>query len=133
VSEAAVREAVDRLVAAFGEGRLDDYFASFHPDCSFVFHTTPERLPSVEAYQRLWRRWVEDDGFEVVSCTTSGTEIRSWGDVAVVTHDVATRIRTRGGEEDLAERETIVMARQPDGRWLGIHEHLSPSAKGDRA
>ena len=24
------------------------------------------------------------------------------------------------------ERETIVFAHQPDGRWLAIHEHLSP-------
>jgi ketosteroid isomerase-like protein len=24
------------------------------------------------------------------------------------------------------ERETIVMAHGADGRWLGVHEHLSP-------
>src|SRR5829696_2707411 len=27
-----VLEAADRLVAAFGEGRVDDYFACFHPE-----------------------------------------------------------------------------------------------------
>jgi ketosteroid isomerase-like protein len=29
------------------------------------------------------------------------------------------------GEHDLAERETIVFRRHADGRWLGVHEHLS--------
>jgi uncharacterized protein (TIGR02246 family) len=122
-----VRAAVDAIVSAFGEGRLDDYFGAFHPDCSFVFYTTDRRLESVEEYRRLWDEWVRDDGFEVVSCSTSGTRIQRWGDAAVVTHAVRTRVRTNDGEQDLDERETIVLVRQPDGRWLGVHEHLSPS------
>src|SRR5829696_796084 len=28
--------------------------------------------------------------------------------------------------EAVEERETIVFARQPDGTWLAVHEHLSP-------
>ena len=32
-----VLEAADRLVAAFGEGRVDDYFACFHPQATFIF------------------------------------------------------------------------------------------------
>ncbi|WP_326654590.1 hypothetical protein [Streptomyces sp. NBC_01750] len=33
-----VLKAADTLVSAFGEGRLDDYFAAFAPDATFVFH-----------------------------------------------------------------------------------------------
>jgi hypothetical protein len=32
----------------------------------------------------------------------------------------------RAGREALRERETIVFHRAPSGRWLAVHEHLSP-------
>lgn len=123
--EDQIEETIERIVTAFGGGRLDEYFGSFHPDCTFVFHNAERRLESVDDYRRLWQRWVDEDGFEVLECWTTETRIQVWDDVAVVTHTVFTKIRTREGEEDLRERETIVLARQPDGRWLAIHEHLS--------
>jgi len=128
--EGDVRDAVARLVAAFGEGRLDDYFSCFAPDATFVFYTTPERLMSVDAYRSLWGRWVRDDGFRVVACRTSATTVQMFGEIGVVSHDVETTIATNDGEDTLNERETIVMARQPDGGWLGVHEHLSPMPDG---
>lgn len=121
-----VTRAVTAIVEAFGDGRLDDYFGCFAPDATFVFYTTPERLMSVEEYRALWDRWVADDGFRVVSCRTSDTYVQRFGDMAVVTHSVETRISTNEGEDTMQERETIVMARGADGRWLGVHEHLSP-------
>jgi ketosteroid isomerase-like protein len=124
------REAVARIVSAFGDGRLDDYFACFRPDTSFVFYTAPERLDSVQAYRDLWQRWVEEDGFRVVSCETSDTDIREHGDIAIVTHSVRTVISTNDGEDTVLERETIVLERQADGAWLGVHEHLSPMPSG---
>ncbi len=124
--EEEVRSAVERLVEAFGEGRLGDYFACFAPDATFVFYTTPEQLMSVDAYRSLWDRWVGDDGFRVIACRTFDTNVQPFGDVAVVTHGVQTHVATNAGEDTLRERETIVFARQPDGRWLGVHEHLSP-------
>lgn len=127
--EDQVEEAVERVVAAFGGGRLEEYFGSFHPDCTFVFHTEDRRLESVDDYRRVWRRWVEKESLEVLECWTTETRIQVWDDVAVVTHTVFTKVRTRDGVEDLRERETIVLARQPDGRWLGVHEHLSPAAR----
>jgi ketosteroid isomerase-like protein len=127
VSERDVRAAADALVGAFAAGRLDDYFGCFAPDATFVFHTTPERLESPADYRALWERWAREDGFEVLSCTSSGARVQLLGDgAAVFTHDVATRVRTTAGEEDLRERETIVFARR-DGRWLAVHEHLSPT------
>jgi ketosteroid isomerase-like protein len=120
-----VAAAAGQLVAAFAEGRVDEYFACFAGDATFVFHTTPERLESREAYRLLWRRWEAEDGFRVLSCASSNQLVTALGeDVAVFVHDVATRVTTSAGEEDLRERETIVFARR-EGRWLAVHEHLS--------
>lgn len=121
-----VAETVERLVAAFGQDRVDDYFACFHPDCSFVFHTTGHRLESAAEYHDLWDHWKREDGLEVRSCRTYDARIQLWGDAAVVTHSVETRVYVQGAEQTTHERETIVLVHQPDGRWLGVHEHLSP-------
>ena len=121
-----VRKAAADLVAAFGEGRLEDYFGCFAPDATFVFYTTPVRLMSVEEYRSLWERWVAEDGFRVVSCRTFDTNVQLLGEVAILTHSVETQISTNDGEDSVRERETIVLARGVDGRWLGVHEHLSP-------
>ena len=125
-----VEEAVHDLVTAFGDGRLDDYFACFAPDATFVFHTTPGRLGSTDEYRDLWARWVADDGFRVRSCRTTDTNVQDLGDVAIVTHSVETEIETNDGSATEFERETIVFARQADGRWLAVHEHLSPMPEG---
>ncbi len=124
--ERDVRQAVAELVAAFGEGRLEDYFGSFASDATFVFYTTPARLMSVEEYRTLWERWVAEDGFHVISCRTFDTHVQMFGEIAVVTHSVETRVSTNDGEDTVHERETIVLSCGADGRWLGVHEHLSP-------
>lgn len=121
-----VRAAADALVAAFAEGRLDDYFGAFAPDATFVFHTTPQRLGSTAEYRALWQRWVEQDGFRVLGCTSSAQLVQPFGDTAVFSHDVETRVATDADEETVHERETIVFARSADGAWLAVHEHLSP-------
>lgn len=120
-----IRAAAGALVAAFAEGRLDDYFGAFAPDATFVFHTTVQRLGSTAEYRALWQRWVEEDGFRILGCTSSAQLIQHFGDTAVFTHDVETRIATHAGEETLQERETIVFARTDDGGWTAVHEHLS--------
>ena len=125
--EQDVLDAVAAIVSAFGDGRLDDYFARFHPDCSFVFHTSERRLDSVADYRTLWDRWVAEDGFRVRSCRSRNAHVQVWGDAAIVTHDVETQVQTRSSDEVLQEQETIVFVRQADGRWLAVHEHLSPS------
>jgi ketosteroid isomerase-like protein len=127
--EAEVKQAVAELVGAFGRGRLDDYFGCFAPDATFVFYTTPVRLMSVHEYRVLWDQWVAEAGFRIKSCRTFDTNVQLFDDIAVVTHSVETEISTNEGEDSLHERETIVMARNADGRWLGVHEHLSPQPK----
>ncbi|MEY9962654.1 ketosteroid isomerase-like protein [Streptacidiphilus sp. MAP12-16] len=127
-----VQLAADALVAAFAEGRLDDYFAAFAPDATFLFHSTQQRLTSVADYRALWQSWVDQDGFRVLSCRSSRPLIQIFGATAVFSHEVETRISTHGGQETAKERETIVFQltpgqRSPD-RWLAVHEHLSPAA-----
>lgn len=123
----AVLAAADALIAAFAESRTDDYFGAFSADASFVFHTTGSRLDSTQEYRALWRTWSEEDGFRVLACDSADRRLQLFGDTAVFTHSVTTRVSTRAGEETVHERETIVFHRTgAGGDWLAVHEHLSP-------
>ena len=124
-AEAEVRSAAEALVAAFGHGDLDAYFGSFADDATFLFHTTDRRLTSTEEYRREWAQWVAEDGFAVLDCLSEDRLIQVFGDAAVLTHRVRTTVSTNEGESVLRERETIVFAKR-DGRWVAVHEHLSP-------
>jgi ketosteroid isomerase-like protein len=124
---AEVAAAADTLVAAFGRGDLEAYFSCFSEDATFLFHTTDRLLGSLAEYRREWARWAREDGFQVLGCTTDGTRIQEHGDVAVLTHEVRTTVATHAGQALLHERETIVFRRAEDGRWLAVHEHLSPA------
>jgi uncharacterized protein (TIGR02246 family) len=123
--ERAVRDVYERLVAAFGEGRVEDYFACFAEDATFLFHDVPW-LGSRDAYRAAWDGWMQRDGFAVLAVEADLIAVQLLGDTAVVTHALTTRQRTDAGEETLRERETIVFAKRGDGRWLVVHEHLSP-------
>ena len=123
--EGEVLDAAAVLVDAFAAGRVEEYFACFAPEATFVFHAEPKRLGSRAAYRELWQRWEREDDFRVLECVSSGGSALGVGaDAAVFTHDVDTLVATGAGQERLAERETIVFARR-DGRWLAVHEHLS--------
>ena len=128
--EGQVLEAADRLVRAFGEGRVEEYFASFHPEATFVFYTADRRLESRAEWRELWDTLERDEDFRVLDCRSGGCRVQVLGgDVAVFTHDVETRVSTHAGEETLHERETIVFARGDDGNWIAVHEHLSPATQ----
>ena len=130
---AEVRAAADALIAAFAGNRVDEYFAAFAPDATFLFHSTPQRLGSTTEYRALWQSWVDHDDFRVLGCSSSHPSIQLFGDTAVFSHDVETRTGTRAGEDTVRERETIVFHRtgntgntRDPARWLAVHEHLSP-------
>jgi ketosteroid isomerase-like protein len=125
-AEEEVRAAAEALVSAFGRGDLDAYFACFADDATFLFHGTDRLLTSTGEYRREWARWAAEDGFAVRGCVTGDTVVQVLGDVAVLTHRVRTTVGTHEGESVLLERETIVFARRA-GRWLAVHEHLSPA------
>lgn len=131
-----VLQAAAQLVSAFARNDRDAYFGAFTADASFVFHTLEQPLLSLDAYQALWDRWRSEDGFEVLSCTSSNAFVSLQGDVAVFIHDVATELRMQGERHFSQERETILFRRQEghvqeqQGRWLACHEHLSAMPEG---
>ena len=131
-----VLKAAADLVAAFARNDRAAYFGAFTADASFVFYTLPQPLLSRDAYQALWDSWRQDEGFEVLSCTSSNAFVSLQGDVAIFIHDVATELRMNGEQFNSQERETIVFKRQDfrvqeqQGLWLACHEHLSAMPEG---
>ena len=136
MSTQEVLQAAADLVAAFARNDRAAYFGAFTADASFVFHTLTQPLLSRDAYQSLWDSWRRDDGFEVLSCTSSNAHVSLHGDVAIFMHDVATELRMNGEQFKSQERETIVFKRQGSGTqqkqglWLACHEHLSAMPEG---
>ena len=128
LSAAAMQAAVD-VIEAFGSHDTARYFAGFAPEATFLFHAEPELLSSRAAYEELWAAW-ERDGFRVLSCRSLHPRCDLvTDDVAIFTHSVRTRLA--GDDDEQRERETIVLRREADGRWLGVHEHLSPDSAED--
>jgi ketosteroid isomerase-like protein len=113
------------LVAAFAAGDAAAYFAHFHPDATFLFHDTPGLVGSRAEYESLWAGWERESGFRILSCQSTDQHVQQHGDLAVFTHSVRTRRLAGGEEEELHERETIVLRRDGD-TWTCVHEHLSP-------
>jgi uncharacterized protein (TIGR02246 family) len=113
------------IIAAFGADDPETYFQLFDPQATFIFHTTPQRLENREAYRQEWAAWRRDLHFRVRSCTSSAQRVQVFGDLAILTHSVRTDITTKDGDATLHERETIVF-RRDNGRWVAVHEHLSP-------
>ena len=119
-----VGAAADRLVAAFSSHDVQGYFESFDPTATFLFHTSPEVLGSRAEYEAEWASW-EAEGFRVQGCETRERRIDLvTPEVAVMTHRVRTRLA--GVDDASCERETILFRKGADGRWLAVHEHLSP-------
>lgn len=116
--------AVDAIITHFGNHERDAYFAGFAPEATFLFYTTPERVDSRAAYEKLWDEWESEAGFHVLSCSSSNRRIQVFGATAVFTHDVDTTLTMEGVTESVTERESIILQLR-DGQWLGIHEHLS--------
>ncbi|MFJ7883254.1 YybH family protein [Pseudomonas sp. NPDC096917] len=131
-----VLSAAADLVSAFARNDREAYFGAFSVDASFVFYTLPQPLLSRDAYQALWDSWRQEEGFEVLSCTSSNAFVSLQGDMAIFVHDVATELRMQGEQFFSQERETIVFKRQrsgtqeQEGLWLACHEHLSAMPEG---
>jgi ketosteroid isomerase-like protein len=114
------------LVTAFREGRWDDKFASFAEEATVV--DGGRWFGSLDEYRTAWNRWVaKQDALPVpLSVETSVMKLQMLDQAAVLTHSIESRERTDAGEETVHEVETIVFGKQPDGRWLIVHQHLSP-------
>ena len=60
--ESAILAAADACIDAFGRHDRAAYFATFAPDATFIFHTTPGVLRSRAAWEQEWDRLVAEDG-----------------------------------------------------------------------
>jgi len=125
-----VRVALDALMEAFGSGDEDAYFAAFHPRATFFFYGQ-DLIGSRDVYRAVVRSWRAEHGFSVLASASRDARVDLFDDAAVITHRVTTLQRWDGDEVTLHERESIVFQRQPDGRWLAIHEHLSADEPPD--
>lgn len=117
--------AADALVAAFGRHDAKAYFDAFAPSATFIFYNLDRTLADRAAYEAEWALWESRDGFRVKSCRSTDRNVQVVGETAIFTHAVETDLTIAGENLMNRERETIVFARQPDDRWLAIHEHLS--------
>lgn len=121
----AVLAAAEALVDAFGRHDTHAYFDAFSPQATFIFYNLDRTLASRAEYEAEWALWETRDGFAVRACRSTNRNVQVFGDAAVFTHSVETDLEVGGEAVTNNERETIVFARQPDGRWLAVHEHLS--------
>lgn len=120
-----VMGAAAELVVAFGAHDRDAYFSCFAPSATFVFYNFDRVLTDRADYEAVWTSW-EAEGFQVLGCQSLDQAVTMVDrDVAVFTHTVRTQLAGEQGPFTSGERETIVFQRI-DGRWLGVHEHLSP-------
>jgi ketosteroid isomerase-like protein len=123
MTENEVREAYERLVGAFREGR--DKFGSFADDATII--DGGRWFGSLAEYRTAWEAWVAVHGPIVPdSVETRILDLRVLGDTAVLIHSIESRERAASTVEMEHEIETIVFGRRSDGRWLVIHQHLSP-------
>jgi ketosteroid isomerase-like protein len=106
-----VLQAAADLVAAFARNDREAYFGAFSADASFVFYTLEQPLLSRDAYQALWDSWRAEDGFEVLSCTSSNAFVSLQGDETIVFKKHASSL-------------------EQQGHWLACHEHLSAMPEG---
>ena len=129
--ESAVLAAAAALVADFGRSDRDAYFSHFAPSASFIFYPEAERLTSRAAYEQD-RDLLRADRDPIHPARIYGDLLprltpQMLGDeAAVFAHDVTTVVSAGGQEDTVNERETIVF-QFIDGRWLAVHEHLSPA------
>jgi ketosteroid isomerase-like protein len=123
---AEVRDWLDRFAACVREV---DYAAArpfWHPDV-VIFGTYQELVKGLAAWtERQWNNvWprTADFRFELANTTVLASQDGAMA-VAIAPWN-STGFHENGAPFDRPGRATIVLARQTDGRWLGLHSHMS--------
>ena len=106
-----------------------DYAAArpfWHPDI-VVFGTYQELVRGLTAWtETQWDNvWPRTEGF---AFDLENTAVLAGADsnmVTVITPWTSTGFHPDGTRFDRPGRATIILMRQPDGRWLGVHSHMS--------
>jgi ketosteroid isomerase-like protein len=123
---AEVRDWLDRFAACVREV---DYAAArpfWHPDI-VIFGTYRDLVKSLSAWsERQWnnvRPRTADFRFDLANTMVMASPD---GAMAVaIAPWTSTGFHENGMRFDRPGRATIVLVRQPDGHWLGVHSHMS--------
>ena len=125
--EMAIRQSLAQAYEAVNAGDADAFFTHVDPEASsFPWWGAPldERQDPVA----LRNAFAEGMRFEIEA---SDTQVRVYGDAAVVTEYFTGTFTSASGEvTPLNLRVTGVWVKQ-DGRWRGVHYHQSPLVSPD--
>ena len=122
----AIHTWLDRFAACV---RDVDYAAArpfWHPDI-IIFGTHQELVHGLAKWtETQWDNvWPRTEGF-AFDLTNTAILLSADGSMAtVITPWTSTGFHPIGTRFDRPGRATITLARQPDGRWLGVHSHMS--------
>ena len=124
----AVIATYEQLVSSFREGRWDEKFTYFAPEATIV--DGGRFFGSLDEYRSAWNRWAsQHDELPVpASVETTVVKLQLFGEVAVLTHAIDGREEVDADEIE-REIETIVFAKEQDGRWRIVHQHIAPRAE----
>ena len=122
----AVREWLDHFAVCVREV---DYAAArpfWHPDI-VIFGTYQELVKSLSAWaERQWDNvWPRTAEFRFDLANTMVMAAPDGAMAVAIAPWTSTGFHKDGTAFDRPGRATIVLARQPDGRWLGVHSHMS--------
>lgn len=106
-----------------------DYAAArpfWHPDI-VVFGTYQELVHGLQAWtDTQWNNvWPRTEGFSFDLQNTAVLASADASTVTVITPWFSTGFHPDGSPFDRPGRATITLVRQQDGRWLGVHSHMS--------
>jgi len=109
--------------------RAVDYAAArpfWHPDI-VIFGTYQELLKGLSAWtERQWDNvWPRTAEFRFDLANTMVMASPNGAMAIAIAPWTSTGFREDGTPFDRPGRATIVLARQPDGRWIGVYSHMS--------
>jgi len=122
----AIHDWLDRFAACV---RDVDYAAArpfWHPDI-IIFGTHQELVHGLANWTATqWDNvWPRTEGFAFDLANTAVLLSADGSMATVITPWTSTGFLPDGTRFDRPGRATLILARQPDGRWLGVHSHMS--------
>jgi ketosteroid isomerase-like protein len=130
LADAATTDAIRDWLARFAACvRAVDYAAArpfWHPDI-IIFGTYQELVHGLGRWtETQWDNvWPRTEGFAFALDQCAVMVSADGGLATVIAPWTSTGFHADGTRFDRPGRATLVLARQPDGRWLGVHSHMS--------
>jgi ketosteroid isomerase-like protein len=123
---ASVKDWLERFAACV---RAVDYAAArpfWHPDI-VIFGTFQELVRGLSAWEETqWDNvWPRTEGFAFLLDETVVLASPNTGMAVAIAPWTSVGFHRDGARFDRPGRSTLVLQRQADGRWLGIHSHMS--------